>query len=423
MAGMPKICAVLIVVGALQAAVAAGAPPSRDPAPAPPSRPPDIVETLPAETDFYEESYEDTAQFETPDSCPPVYYAEVDDLFWQVQGDETPALVTTSTPGTPRPQAGVLGQPNTSILYGDERLNNDGRSGARFLLGRRLTECAKVEGEWFMLGESQAEFHQDSTGNPILARPFTNIAGVQEAFLVAYPGVRQGEITVNSTSNFSGATIAVIEEWNPEYDHRAGQLSLAMGLRYLRLADNLEISDSLVSIDPAGPVPVGTQFATFDQFETTNEFFGFNLGIRSEWQRERWNFTAAGNLGIGQTIRHVTINGRSSTTTPAGATTNFDGGLLALPTNMGHFRNTELGFVPQIQLKLAYEITCNARIIVGYDAMWWSSVARPGEQIDTTVNTSQTSGQPLVGPAAPAFSFNESVLWVQGVSVGGEWRY
>jgi hypothetical protein len=422
MAGMPKILRVLVAASVLKGAVAvAAAPLSRDPAPAPP--PPATVETLPAEMDFYEDTYEDAAQFETAESCPPVYYVEADYLFWQVQGADTPPLVTTSTPGTPQPQAGVLGQPNTSILYGDERLNNDGRSGARIVLGRRLTSCAKVEGEWFMLSESQEEFHQDSTGNPILARPFTNIAGVQEAFLVAYPGVRQGEINVNSTNNFSGATIAVVEEWNPDCDHRAGQLSLAMGLRYLRLADNLEISDALVSIDPAGPVPVGTQFSTFDQFETTNDFFGLNLGLRSEWQRERWCFTAAGNLGIGQTIRHVTINGRSSTTTPAGATTNFDGGLLALPTNMGHYRNTELGFVPQIQFKLAYEITCNARIIVGYDAMWWSSVARPGDQIDTTVNTSQTSGQPLVGAAAPVFNFNESVLWVQGVSVGGEWRF
>ena len=357
-------------------------------------------------------------------SCQPAYYVRGEYLHWWLSGDDTPPLVTTSPQGTPRLQAGVLGQPGTTVLFGDDELSDEGRSGARIVLGRQLTSCTKIEAEWFDLGETGEDFTATSTGNPILARPFFNVVTVaQDAFLVAYPNVREGTIFATTTSRFMGGLNNIYKDWDPGINIDGAQLSMGWGLRFLRLEENLSIGDSLTSVDPAGPVPVGTQFATSDAFGTTNNFIGFNLGLRSQWQHERWNLSCSSNLGIGQTGSKVNISGRSSTTTPAGATTNFNGGLLALPTNIGNYERYELGFVPQIQLKLAYEITRNARIVVGYDSMLWTSVVRPGDQIDPSLNLSQASGQPLVGQASPTFSFQESLLWVQGVSIGGELRF
>lgn len=358
------------------------------------------------------------------EDCDRVWYVEADYLHWWLSGDSTPPLVTTSTVGTPRNQAGILGLPTTTVLYGGDQLNDEAHSGARIVFGRWLTECARLEGNWFELGETQSEFRAASPETPILARPFFNVVtGLQDAFLVAYPNIRNGSVAVDSTSRFMGAGISIIENWNPCCEMYGVQLGAECGLRYLRLEEGISISDAFTSVDPAGPVPVGTQFTTADQFDTTNDFFGFNLGMRGEWQHERWSLTCITNLGIGETIRTVKINGRSSTTTPAGLTTNFNGGLLALPTNIGDYRNTELGIVPQLQLKVGYNVTTNVRLIAGYDVMLWNSVARPGDQIDTNVNTTQTSGQPLVGEAAPVFTFRESVLWVQGASLGAEWRF
>ncbi|MCE9552357.1 MAG: BBP7 family outer membrane beta-barrel protein [Planctomycetes bacterium] len=356
--------------------------------------------------------------------CDSVYYVQGEFLHWWINGDDTPPLVTTSPQGTPRNQAGVLGQPGTTVLFGGDELNDDGRSGARIVLGRRLTDCANLEGEWFDLGELNTDFSATSTGNPILARPFFNVVTVaQDAYLVAYPAVREGTISVTSTSRMYGGAINVFETWEHGYDLDGAQLSVGLGMRFLRLQENLAMSDSLTSVDPVGPIPVGTQFSTSDSFDATNNFIGFNLGLRSQWEHQRWSLACAGNLGIGQTGSKVNISGRSSTTTPAGATTNFNGGLLALPTNMGNYERYQLGIVPQIQFKLAYEITHNARILVGYDAMLWTSVVRPGDLIDSSLNLTQASGQPLVGQASPAFSFQDSVLWVQGVSIGGELRF
>jgi hypothetical protein len=353
-----------------------------------------------------------------------IYYVEADYLHWWISGDSAPPLVTTSTPGTPRLQAGVLGQPNTSVLFGGDDLDDDAHPGVRIVLGRWITPYAKIEGEWFDLGTVDSDFSAASNDIPILARPFFNVtSGLQDAFLVAYPGIREGAISVDSSTRFMGAAISVVENWDGACSVRDGQLALAFGLRYLRLEEDLSINDSFTSIDPVGPVPVGTSFTTSDNFDASNDFFGFNVGARTHWQHNRWSLACLGNVAIGQTIRRVSIAGQSTRTIPPGGTTTFNGGLLALPTNIGEYRNTELGVVPQIQVKLGYNVTHNIRLLLAYDGLLWSSVARAGDQIDTNVNLSQASGQPLVGQAAPLFPFRESNLWVHGVSGGVEWRF
>jgi Putative beta barrel porin-7 (BBP7) len=131
-----------------------------------------------------------------------------------------------------------------------------------------------------------------------------------------------------------------------------------------------------------------------------------------------------GRLSIGGTSEHVDISGTSTTTPPNGGTpTTFPGGLLALPTNIGSYSHGGFTVVPEIQFKLGYDITPCLRATIGYDAIYWSRVARPGEQIDTFVNTSQASNQPLVGTPGPRFAFHETDLWAHGLSFGGEWRF
>ncbi len=93
-----------------------------------------------------------------------------------------------------------------------------------------------------------------------------------------------------------------------------------------------------------------------------------------------------------------------------------------MPSNMGSYIHDVFGLVPQLELKLAYAITPNLKIRIGYDLMFWNRVARPGEQIDTSVNLSQLSGT-TVGTPGPRFRFQESDLLIQGVSTGMELRY
>src|SRR5262249_17067023 len=55
----------------------------------------------------------------------PAFWASAEYLLWALRDQRVPALVTTSPPGTPVTTAGVLGQPTTIVLFGQDNLNND----------------------------------------------------------------------------------------------------------------------------------------------------------------------------------------------------------------------------------------------------------------------------------------------------------
>ena len=54
---------------------------------------------------------------------PDRFWVGMDYLAWSVKGDRLPPLVTTSPAGTPLAQAGVLGPPGTTVLFGDSSVN------------------------------------------------------------------------------------------------------------------------------------------------------------------------------------------------------------------------------------------------------------------------------------------------------------
>jgi hypothetical protein len=65
-------------------------------------------------------------------------YGEVEYLLWWMKGMELPALATTSPNGTAQDQAGVLGAPGTTNLFGGNSVNTSPRSGGRFVAGAWL---------------------------------------------------------------------------------------------------------------------------------------------------------------------------------------------------------------------------------------------------------------------------------------------
>lgn len=72
-------------------------------------------------------------------------------------------------------------------------------------------------------------------------------------------------------------------------------------------------------------------------------------------------------------------------------------------------------------------MTDHLRAYVGYSLLYWSDVVRPGDQIDRGINTTQLptlGGQgTLTGPRRPAFSFQDSDFWAQGINFGVQLRF
>ena len=131
-------------------------------------------------------------------------------------------------------------------------------------------------------------------------------------------------------------------------------------------------------------------------------------------------------VALGEVHQTVDINGNTTFAVP-GVTTASPGGLLALPTNIGSYTRDHFAVVPEVGVKVGYQVTEHLRVFVGYTFLYLSNVLRPGELIDRTVNVSQLPSilgpGTLVGAPRPALTFKDTDFWTQGVNFGLELRY
>jgi Putative beta barrel porin-7 (BBP7) len=360
-------------------------------------------------------------------------WAAAEALWWFANGSDVPPLVTTSPPGTPRQSAGVLAAPGTVVLVGGDEFNDDFFPGVRFTAGAWLNRCQTIgiEGSFLWLFDDSEIETLSSPGEPILARPFTNAStGQPDAELIAFPGLLSGSVAVASTFALQGADAALrcnlccsqpdpCGGCGPQNGWRVDALA---GFRYLRLHEDLAIAEDLTVNGQTGLVP-GTRFVVSDLFRTENRFYGGQVGLAGQVRRGRLWLDVTGKLGIGATHQVVSVGGSTTTAVPGAAAEPRPGGLLALGSNGGRFVTDEFTLVPELGVRLGCQVWGCLRAFVGYDLLYWSEVARPGEQIDLTVNPTQLPPGRLVGPARPAPTGQTSDLFLQGLSAGVELRW
>ena len=61
--------------------------------------------------------------------------------------------------------------------------------------------------------------------------------------------------------------------------------------------------------------------------------------------------------------------------------------------------------------------------MAGYTFMYFSQIARAGDQIDTVVNPNLIPPPISGGANRPAFNFRPSDLVLQGITLGGEYSF
>lgn len=346
-------------------------------------------------------------------------------LWWTTSGQNTPALVSTAPVGTPRPQAGALGQPNTSVLYPTSATNDDWRGGVYLNVGMwfNCSQTCGFETNFFYLGQSNDGIQAGSNGSAIITRPFyNNTLGIQDTELVSFPGVLSGTVNVDSTTDVWGINPNAI--WNCCCGP-CGRFDTLLGFYYLNLTDELVINENLTSLPGQLNVAPGTQFLIQDAFRTTNNFYGFNLGFAFERRFSYWYAGLRAGCAIGWNHQTVEISGSTTIIPPRGTPSTFAGGLLTQPSNIGTYERDEFAVLPWVGLKLGAQVTQRLRVYVGYDYMYLSNVVRAGEQIDTRVNTTQLPPRtsPVVGPLVPAFNWNDTGFHMHGIRIGAEFRF
>jgi hypothetical protein len=183
----------------------------------------------------------------------------------------------------------------------------------------------------------------------------------------------------------------------------------------------VRIGESTASL--TGPT-AGTTFDLFDQFDTRSSFHGAEFGLVGDWQLDScWSCEALAKVAIGGSTYRAGVSGQTITTDAAGASTTVPSGLLALGTNVGNYQWDDFASMAEFGLTLRRELACGLSATFGYNFLYWSSVARASQQIDTTINTSQIPPGTLTGTARPAFLQRNDDFWAQGLRFGLEYRY
>jgi hypothetical protein len=279
-----------------------------------------------------------------------------------------------------------------------------------------------VEADYFFLGQQNAGANFNSGTTPVLARPFT-IANTGAPFseFASFPGISTGGIAISAPANLWGAGARVRHplccgcDWN---------MDLLAGFQFLSLNESLTITESAV-FPPGGPFPAlaGRSFVATDRFATENRFYGGQVGIDSWARRGNWLVGLRALVALGSTHQVVDIQGSQRATDLAGRVSTFQGGLLALPgANIGRVERDDFTVVPQVGLNLGYQVTERITLFAGYSFLYWSSVVRPGDQIDPVLDVNRipnfvTNPSPVV-PPRPTNPFKQSDLWLHGVNLG-----
>lgn len=341
-------------------------------------------------------------------------YGGAEYLLWWMKKGDLPILVTQGDPAdTP---TGSLDRPGTTILFGGDRYGPSGFSGGRFTLGLWLdsNQTLALEGSFFFLAQRGLNFQVSGDGDPAgkttLNVPFFNADGsFEDASQVVLPRIQSGTIAVMSSHRFLGTEVNIRKKVRQADDYR---VSLLCGFRYLSLDEGL----GLEARSDALPVGLGLSASFSDSFATRNRFYGGQVGIDLEAMRGRWVLNAQTKLGIGGMSQRVSISGTTITTDPISGTVATAGGLFTGQTNDGVHARSRFVFVPEVGVNLGYQLTDSLAATVGYTFLYASSIARSGDQVDRSVNLAPPTTR-------PAFTFQASDFWIQGINVGVTLRY
>ncbi len=362
---------------------------------------------------------------------------------------------------------GILGEPGTVVLFTGRDLDFGAFTGARAKAGVHMGP----EGFWsfevggFYLPKRSVDFAAagGSNGTPLLTIPFLDSAtgNLSSLDVNAQDGGGNpylvGRMAIHSDLQVWGYEINLIA-----HSIRTSERSvdLVMGFRSLGLNENLSINQTLspaltgnvtLQFPNAGQgvafyynVLANTPAYVSDHFSTRNLFNGPQVGGRFNFARGPFSADLNVKVAVGITHQRATIEGSSTAalaedpnaqTIVANLTT--PGGVFALQNNSGSFSQNQFTIVPEVGFNLRCEVTSWLRVHAGYNALYWSNVARPGGQIDGTLNSkliptgallpTNTNPVGVFVPGSeqgrPYFVFRDTAFWAHGINVGVEFRY
>jgi hypothetical protein len=363
--------------------------------------------------------------------------ASADYLLWWLKTDR-PSLPLLTTGGA---GGGALGAADTKVLFRLSDLDKDlPYNGGQFEFGLWLSrdETVGVDAGFFFLQQRSFSFSaaSNAAGSPLLSVPFfdLNPAINGPSFSqVSVPGVLVGSADAESTTRLWGFDVDFKSRlW------RSNDLSVTglLGYRQLDLRDSLAFTQDEKAITglpllsfAGASIPANDSLVISDRFNTHNAFHGCDFGLKTTWSPfSKFSVDVTTKIAFGAVTQTINVAGNTSHLNPAGAVVESDAsGLFALANvNSGSSRQYPFAVLPEAALRLRYAVTDWLELSAGYDFLYLSSVARPGDQVSGTINSSFAPSQVPFGnggPLAPAPVIHRTDFSAQGVTAGIEIRF
>jgi hypothetical protein len=397
-------------------------------------------------------------------------YVCADFMYWWVNHAPAPPLLTTAPNNgfvNGELTGGILGKPGTVILVDGNALGYDPFAAMRIAVGVNVGPDGfwALEAGGFVLPRRSIDlfFAGNANGVPLLTIPFLDAATGQQASLdvsaqdLAFRPFLSGSIAIHSDLGLGGGELNAVAH-SIRTEERS--FDLIAGMRVLALSENLTINQTVTPAQTGNitlqfptvgegaasyySVVAGTPVRIFDSFTARNQFFGGQLGGRFQWEYGKLTADLTGKIALGITHEQVNINGFSNAALAINPNTGVPtpnlttpGGVFALISNIGTYHQNPFTVVPEIGFNLSWSLTSWLRLRMGYSALYWSNLARPGAQIDQVLNSKliptgallPTNTVPIGAfitgseQGRPYFNFHDTAFWAHGVTFGVECRY
>ena len=339
--------------------------------------------------------------------------------YWQINGSldylcawrakrETPVLVTTAPffPVTAQMPTARLPIPQSplDILFGGREMGDSPRPGIRgeLFLWRDEQLAIGVEGLWV----------RDESNHAKLMAAHDNDPDISVPTLFPYFGFQTGALSRYFVGSlFTHAKAALVNElWSVEGTVKWRFLhtpcycvELLAGYHRCQVDDSLTLSAK------------GTIFALTstlkNRFAATNDFHGGIIGLRAAMQWRCWQLSLAGKLSLGEMRSRVKISGGYRSDPTTALIVGF-----VQESNRGSHTKTQWELIPQLNLRLSYQLNQSMALSVGYLLVYWPKLFLAGEQVDPAITVTDTI-------AAPKAVERLSSFWLQGVTAGLHFRF
>lgn len=358
----------------------------------------------------------------------PSTWASVDYLLWFTQSAPMPPMLTTGPMSElgPSGRPGVLGNPGTQTLIGGT-MGFVPSSGVRVTGGIWLDEEQQfgLEGSYLLLPQQTNAYTYSGSGQigsaPLSVPYFNAQIGAPDSTGVAVPGAFSGTATLWGASSFQTAEVNML--------HRIGQwknfsVDGLLGYRWGLLDEVMQYSTTSTNLDPSD----SAEIQTTDRFHSQNSLYAGQIGLRLHRDYGRFALGGGVKLAMGSMVEVTKINGAAYTNlfTPDQIQA-FPGGYFAQPTNQGYHRENRFAVMPELGFNGSVRLLDRVKLNMGYNFLFLSEVARPGDQISTTINPSQsnqsfsgTPPAPMIGQPAPLFTPISSQYFAHGFNFGLE---